>query len=112
MTTDKAFGLGLSNVRRNTRQQWDREEDNMALWARILYKYGVPSGIALFLVWFTALQLNSSIKQVQDQLNTIKTEVHDHVFQTGFYMRAVCIMTAKQSGQPVSMCEPPPLWER
>lgn len=79
----------------------------MPVWARILYKYGVPSAIALFLVWFIAGQLNKNVQAINEKMDHIGSEVHDHVFQTNFYQHSICVMTAKQSGQPISLCDPP-----
>lgn len=84
----------------------------MPLWAKVLYRYGVPSAIALFLVWFVSARILKTMEDMKSDMNgslkSIGSEVHDHVFQTGYYMHAMCVMTAKQSGQPASLCENPP----
>lgn len=80
--------------------QWKRETDRLPLWANILYKYGVPSAIALFLVWFITGRLLASVE-------TMKSEMHDHVFSSAFYMKQICVSMAKQAGTPPEACEPP-----
>ena len=79
----------------------------MPIWARIIYKYGVPSAIALFLVWIVATQLLAAVRDIQDSLRRVETGIHDHSYQTNFYMRATCINTAVQAGQNVALCDPP-----
>lgn len=90
----------------NPRQVYERENDNMSLWMRVLYKYGVPSAIALFLVWFIAVQLLGEVRGVQATLQRVEQGVHDHAYQTNFYMRAMCINTAIQAGQNTAQCDP------
>lgn len=79
----------------------------MALWARVLYKYGVPSAIALFLVWVVATQLLAAVRDIQSSLQRVESGIHDHSFQTNFYMRAMCVNTAVQAGKPPAVCDPP-----
>ena len=90
----------------NPRQAFERETDNMPVWAKILYKYGVPSAIALFLVWFIAVQLLAAVRDVQASLKRVEEGIHNHAYQTSFYMRAMCINTAVQSGQSTALCDP------
>lgn len=78
-------------------EQFRRESDSMSVWSRILYKYGVPSAIAIFLVWVLATKLLSGIEHVQYDL-------HDHMFQSAFYQQAMCMNLAKLAGEPPSQC--------
>jgi len=54
------------------------------LWIRVLYRYGVPAAIALFLVWSMTSAFGSD-------LHTVKEEVHD----LRYFMRLICVNTAK-----------------
>jgi preprotein translocase subunit SecY len=92
----------------NPREVYERETDRMTLWARVLYKYGVPSAIALFLVFIIASQLVKAVGDIQATLIKVQQSIHDHAYQTNYYMRATCINTAIQAGQSASLCEPPP----
>lgn len=83
----------------NPRQKWDREEDGMPLWARVFYKYGVPSAIALGLVWLVATRLLAGIDE-------IKQDQKQHSMLTGFYLYQICVMAAEQNGRSEAVCDP------
>lgn len=83
----------------NPRQKWDREEDGMPLWASVLYKVGVPSAIALGLVWLMALKLLAG-------MDDIKSDQKQHSLMTAFYLYQICVASAEQSGRSEATCDP------
>lgn len=83
----------------NTRQKWDREADGMPLLVSVLYKYGVPSAIALGLVWLMALKVLAGI-------DDIKADQKQHSMMTSFYLYQICVATAEQSGRSEALCDP------
>lgn len=83
----------------NPRNKWDREEDGMPLWAKILYKYGVPSAIALGLVWIVSTRILAGIDE-------IKTDQKQHSMMTGFYLYQICVTAAEQAGRSEALCDP------
>lgn len=91
----------------NTRQVYEREEDNMPIWAKILYRYGVPSAIALFLVWVVATRILGAMDMMMKSVNEMHTEIHEHMTQTGFYMHSMCVGISVQSGQNPAVCDIP-----
>lgn len=67
---------------------------------RILDKYGFPAGVAAFLIWFVATIVMTKMEHIQ-------ADVHDHVFQSGFYQQAMCRNIAILAGRPLADCAPP-----
>lgn len=57
-------------------------------WIDAAYKIGVPSAIAVFLVWW----LTSTVAA---NLATIQTRLNDHITATNQYLYAICKHTAK-----------------
>lgn len=73
--------------------------DDMPAWLRGVYRYGVPSVIALFLVY-------SMNKTVASDIATIHEELNQHIAEQRFYLRAICLNTAKdEAGR--ALCVPP-----
>ena len=65
------------------------------LWIRILYRYGVPASIALFLTYF----ITSSIATDVTAMRTEHQELR-------FYLRGICLNTA-ETEQARAGCIPP-----
>ncbi len=59
---------------------------------RMLNKYGVAVVIALFLVWWMTTDISGRIGRMDDQLG-------DHVKETNFYLRQVCLNTAQTEAE-------------
>lgn len=90
-----------SIVRPNPRETYEREEDTMPLWAKILYRYGVPSVIALGLVWLIGTRILATMERIEQSQQR-------HEMSTQFYLRQICITGAAAAGQPSGLCNP---WE-
>lgn len=83
----------------NPRDLYEREEDNMPLWAKILYRYGVPSAIALGLVWLIATRIMGSLERIENSQ-------HEHASSTAFYLRQICLSNAEAGGHTPYFCDP------
>lgn len=68
-------------------------------WERVLNRYGLATVLALFLVWWLTSGVSGSISAIQQSL-------HDHVAETTFFLRAICVNAAKDEGQRAN-CVPP-----
>ena len=55
-------------------------------------KYGVPAALALFLTYWMA-------NDVAGTLRKLDRELADHVSETNFYLRAICINAAESEGE-------------
>ncbi len=62
------------------------------MWLKVVYRLGVPAGIALFLVWFVTLGFAADIR-------TVKEALTKHSAEQRFYLRAICINTAQTDAQ-------------
>lgn len=87
-----------SILKPNPREAYEREEDGMPLWAKILYRYGVPSAIALGLVWLIAARLMAGVDRIEQSQ-------HDHAVSTAFYLRQICISNAEAAGHTPAICD-------
>lgn len=63
-------------------------------------KWGVATVLAIGLTWFLATI-------TYKQLESIHTELHDHITQAGFYMRQTCINTARDDYQRANCLDAP-----
>ena len=71
----------------------------LSLWAQVVARYGPLALIAGILVWYMATGIASDIKSVKDDLHTHMNEQH-------FYLRQLCINTARDE-RGMSQCEAP-----
>jgi hypothetical protein len=65
------------------------------LWVRLLYRYGVPAGIALFLTYTLTNSVASDVSAMRTEHQELR-----------FYLRGICLNTA-QTEQQRSACVPP-----
>ena len=72
------------------------------IWARILYRYGVPAGIALFLTYFLTQNVSRDVASVAMSQRIMQAE-HQEL---RFFLRAICINTAETEWQRAA-CVPP-----
>jgi TctA family transporter len=68
-------------------------------WIAAAAKFGVPSVIAVFLIWWLTSVVSASLTSIQSTLG-------DHVTTSNFYLRQVCINTAKDETQRTSCLSP------
>ena len=64
-------------------------------WLQVIAKYGPVALIAVFLVWFIAGNLSSDVEAMRDMLR-------DHISETNYYLRQICINTARDEAQRAS----------
>ena len=69
---------------------------------RLIYRYGVPAGIALFLTYFLTQQVSVNVASVAAQVEDMRTE---HL-ELRWFLRAICLNTAETEAQRAS-CVPP-----
>lgn len=74
---------GESNGRIAVSESWTNGSGG-PWWAKALYMFGVPAGIALYLVWFLTSGAYAALNRKLDE----------HVTRTNFYLRAICLNTA------------------
>lgn len=67
---------------------------DLPVWVRVLFRYGVGSGIALFLVYQVAVAQAKDIKQLLSDHQLLK-----------FYLRGICLNTATTEAQRLN-CVP------
>ena len=82
-------------------------------WTQVAYKFGVPSVIALALVWFLMEQVSTAqagthqaILEVGKALDKHVTDMRQEQAETRFYLRQICINAAKDEAQRAG-CVPP-----
>ena len=59
---------------------------------KLAVKYGVAGAIALFLVWWLASNVSGQVTKIQETLGA-------HVTETNFYLRQICLNTARDETQ-------------
>lgn len=59
-------------------------------WVKALYMFGVPAGIALFLLYFVTSSIAGELKGARDDL---RQHMKDYSRQS-LYLRAICLNTA------------------
>ena len=72
------------------------------LWVRLLYRYGVPAGIALFLTYFLTQNVTRDMAAMRGDVSQMRSE-HQEL---RFFLRAICINTAETEWQRAA-CVPP-----
>ena len=78
---------------------------DMPVWVRVLWRYGIVGATMLYLVWQGTQGFGST-------LNAIKDEQRTHISETNFYLRQLCVFTAKTAGADPAACIMPPLERR
>lgn len=66
--------------------------DDGPWWITAVYRLGVPSAIAAFLLWYL-------VSNVSANISAIRQDVRDHVTESAIYLRAICLNTAKDEGE-------------
>lgn len=85
---------------------------------KTLQRYGLGTvlsiGLVCFLCWLMVVQVKGvredTTKAMLEQgraIQGLRDDLRDHMWQTSFYMRAVCLNTAVQSGANVQACDIP-----
>lgn len=59
-------------------------------WVKAAYTFGIPAGIALFLLWFVTSSIAGEIKGAREDL---RNHMRDQARQS-LYLRAICLNTA------------------
>lgn len=73
----------------------DEMNGDTPVWAKVLYRYGVPAGIALFLTWTLTHDVSANVAAMRSEHQEIR-----------FYLRALCF-NAAQSEAETARCVPP-----
>lgn len=69
------------------------------LYERVLMKYGLSTAIAVFLIWKMTTGISGHIDQIQTALN-------EHITETAYYLRAICVNTAQDDIQRAACMMP------
>lgn len=75
-------------------------------WPQVVYKYGVPSAIALALTWFLMHSVTNAQAKTQESLERHITDMQKEQIENRFYLRAICVNGAHDDAQRAS-CVPP-----
>lgn len=62
-----------------------------------MYRLGVPSAIAAFLLWYL-------VSNVSANISAIRQKMDEHVMESAIYLRAICVNTAKNESERAT-CE-------
>ncbi len=79
------------------------QASNDPMWLKVLYRFGVPSAIALYLTWFGTGQLSASVKDLGRELaehvsaSRIATESIEHLLQQQTAQQDIIIDLMKQT---------------
>lgn len=68
-----------------------REKDNVN-WddaTTVIYKFGIPAGIAIFLIWFLVSVISVQLQTLQIQVQTISNGLSNHALDTGYTVKAI-----------------------
>jgi hypothetical protein len=76
----------------------DLQNGDLPVWAKVLFRYGIVGAIALYLVY-------QGTQGFGRDLLTIRDDLHIHMSETTFYMRQICVNTAKDDAARAS-CYP------
>lgn len=68
-------------------------------WIAAIYKLGVTSAIAAFLIWWLTSQVSANLASIQQRLD-------QHVTSTDIYLHAICVNTAKTEVERASCPTP------
>lgn len=72
-----------------------------ATWSRLALKFGVPAGIAVYLVYFLTQGISADVR-------TTKELMQRHMHEQRWLLQSICRNLAKDAAQLAS-CELPPL---
>lgn len=67
-------------------------------WIAAVYRLGVPSAIAAFLLWYLVSNVSANIA-------AIRQDVRDHVTESAVYLSAICLNTAKDDAIAIARCQ-------
>jgi hypothetical protein len=82
------------------------QSGNGTLWLKVIYLYGIPGAICLFLVYLLAVNVPSAIADVSKSVAAIReAQAKDHRDQT-YYLRAICLNLSKDETQR-ALCSAP-----
>ena len=63
-----------------------------AFYERILSKYGLPTAIALFLIYWVTSDVSGTMRAMQATLN-------EHMSESAYYLRAICLHVSKDEAE-------------
>ncbi len=72
------------------------------IWLRVIYLYGIPGALCLFLVYLLAINVPSAIADIAKDVVSLKQDHRDQ----SYYLRAICMNLAKDDTQR-ALCVPP-----
>lgn len=75
-------------------------DSDLPVWARVLFKYGAITAIALYLIWQNTQGFGATLTSIRD-------EQRRHIIETNFFLQRVCINTARDDVQR-ALCAPSP----
>jgi len=70
-----------------------------SFYEKVLTKYGLATFLAVFLVWWVTTGVSGNI-------TAIKTALDEHISETAYYLRAICVNTAQDDNQRASCIVP------
>lgn len=80
----------------------DLPQGDASLWLKVIYLYGIPGAVCLFLVYLLAVNVPSAIADVAKDVRASRQEHRDQIY----YLRAICLNLAKDDTQR-TLCSPP-----
>jgi len=80
---------------------------NEPWWALFISREGVAVALSIFLVWWLTSSVITKMSEMQMEHQLMRSDIGQHIQSTTFYQHQLCVMAAKQGGEPEALCEPP-----
>jgi hypothetical protein len=72
-------------------------------WPKVIYLYGIPGAICVFLVYLLALNVPNALASVQKDVTMLQRDHRDQAYT----QRAMCLSLAKLAATDPNLCWPP-----
>lgn len=84
-----------------------RLHDYTPWWVTAIYKFGVPTAFAAFLLWTLVSRIDSSLNDVKTMLGQHQADMSYAIMQaekTGRVLQQICVNGALEAGRPPAVC--------
>lgn len=72
-------------------------------WPKVIYLYGIPGAICLFLVYLMGFNVPNTLASVQKDVMLLQRDHRDQAYT----QRAMCLSLAKLAATDPNLCSPP-----
>ena len=85
-------------------QSSEDDESKLPWWVGPVYKFGIPSAIAVFLIWFLAVQVKAELAEIKELTKSNQTQINQFTItnqRTLRILQQICINSSSTNEERV-----------